>query len=118
MEHTFCSKTFYMRHMVSSNTTIFKYGTHTCHYRLSVYRDSNRHFIITLWKKNMKTPKVQSEAVNPRRLGVWCLTPLSTIFQLYRGGQFYWWRKLQWQILTAFNKFKIVSYVAHDIRKG
>jgi len=47
---------------------------------------------------------------------LWCLTPLSTIFQLYRASQFYWFNntKTGKKILLALNLRKKTNVLFFD----
>jgi hypothetical protein len=63
------------------NLHIFTSTEKTMHLRIAQKCGRVKHLFIGLW--------------------LWCLTSLSTIFQLYGGGQFYWQGKLEYPEKTT-----------------
>ena len=68
----------------------------TVHSGISVYFICrNERFILSISTINIISSSQTDNSWTKYGLGLWlwCLVPLSTIFQFYNGDQFYWWRK-------------------------
>ena len=57
-------------------------------------------------------------------LGLWCSTPLSTLFQLYRGSKIYWWKEPEYPQKTTdlsqvtAKPYHILLYWVHLVGAG